>query len=164
MLSRPGVKKLCGPIHSHCDNSAAPGRLPSNGAGVKEPLTSVAICRRPASLSSSSPLKSFGSYIVTSRGAKRPVRQRINHPAYGSLYDTLFREYRRTGPGGASRCVPPRQCTSHFRNDRSTRDGSTSIGTRRQDAQKVSYEGWLCRRGLRPGSPELAAATTICDV
>jgi D-psicose/D-tagatose/L-ribulose 3-epimerase len=105
----------------------------------------------------------FETYFLNTAQAAADFARRVNHPAFGMMYDTFHANIEEKDPPKALAAV--RDDLIHFHiseNDRGTPgDGHVQWRETFKTLRQINYNGWLTIEAFSRVLPELAAATRV---
>jgi D-psicose/D-tagatose/L-ribulose 3-epimerase len=87
----------------------------------------------------------------------------VNHPNFGTMYDSFHAHIEEKDPAAAIRTVAPVLAHVHIsENDRGTPGtGQVNWNATFQTLREIKYDGWLTIEAFGRALPDLAAATRI---
>ncbi len=161
-----GIQTLCGPYYQvlgqftgafpteeELDNAAAVHRAiapDAEAAGIK--------CAIEA-------LNRFEAHLLNTMEQAASYVKRVDHPAFGTMYDTFHANIEEKNPHGAIETVFASGKLHHVHiseNDRGTPGrGHIDIADQIRKIKSLGYDGWLTIEAFGSALPDLAAATRV---
>jgi len=161
-----GVQTLCGPYYQVLGQFS--GKYPSeseleNAAGVHRV---VAEHSQAAGIKNAiEALNRFESHLLNTMEQAASYVQRVNHPNFGTMYDTFHANIEEKDPIGAIETVYKTGKLNHIHiseNDRGTPGrGHAPCREAIRKAVSLGYDGWLTIEAFGGSLPDLAAATRV---
>jgi D-psicose/D-tagatose/L-ribulose 3-epimerase len=159
-----GADILAGPLHSALGVFTGQGPTEDEKKRVTDVLRAAAEEAQKAKVRLAVEyLCRFESYFLTTARDAAALVQRVNHPAFGMMYDTFHANIEEKDPPSALLEAAPHVIHVHIsENDRGT-PGRGHVQWREtfQALRKVEYDGWLTIEAFGRALPEIAAATRV---
>jgi D-psicose/D-tagatose/L-ribulose 3-epimerase len=158
------VQTLCGPYYQVLGNFT--GKFPSeeelaNAAEVHRAISPVA--EAAGVKCAIEALNRFESHLLNTMEQASSYVKRVNHPNFGTMYDTFHANIEEKNPFTAIDTVFATGKLNHVHiseNDRGTPGrGHINITEQIQHLKKIGYAGWMTIEAFGSALPDLAAAT-----
>jgi len=161
-----GVQTLCGPYYQVLGNFT--GKYPSEAE-----LEGAAMVHRSISVDAEAAgmrcgleaLNRFEAHLLNTMEQASDYVKRVNHPVFGTMYDTFHANIEEKDPLGAINTVYATGKLNHVHiseNDRGTPGrGHIDIPAAIQRLKTVGYDGWFTIEAFGGALPDLAAATRV---
>jgi D-psicose/D-tagatose/L-ribulose 3-epimerase len=160
------VQTLCGPYYQVLGQFT--GKYPSeseleNAAGVHRAIAGIA---QDAGVKNAiEALNRFESHLLNTMEQAASYVQRVNHPNFGTMYDTFHANIEEKDPIGCIETVFETGKLNHVHiseNDRGTPGrGHAPCRQAIQKLLSLGYDGWLTIEAFGGSLPDLAAATRV---
>lgn len=161
-----GVQLLCGPYYQVLGQFS--GRFPSeaeleNAAGVHRTIAPIA---QDAGIKLAiEALNRFEAYLLNTMEQAASYVKRVNHPNFGSMYDTFHANIEEKDHIGCMDTLNNAGGLFHIHiseNDRGTPGrGHAPCREAIRKAKSIGYNGWLTIEAFGSALPDLAAATRV---
>jgi D-psicose/D-tagatose/L-ribulose 3-epimerase len=164
MTAAAGGEVVCGPYHSPL------GVFTGVGPTADEKKRAVEVLRAGAEHAAKNKIKisteylnRFESYFLTTAADAAELVKRVDHPAFGMMYDSFHANIEEKDPIGViGTCA---KCINHVHiseNDRGT-PGSGNVPWKEtfNALKKIKYDNWMVIEAFGRALPELAAATRV---
>jgi D-psicose/D-tagatose/L-ribulose 3-epimerase len=164
MTAHLGGEILVGPYHS------ALGHFSGTGPTEHEKERAVEILRQAAETAASHKvrlgieyLNRFECYFLTTAADAKALVQSVNHPAFGTMYDSFHANIEEKNPTRAIELLGKDMIHVHISEcDRGTPGtGQVHWDETFRALRKVGYDGWLVIEAFGRALPDLAAATRV---
>jgi D-psicose/D-tagatose/L-ribulose 3-epimerase len=161
-----GVQTLCGPYYQVLGQFT--GAFPTeqeleNAAGVHRAIAPVA--EAAGVKCAIEALNRFESHLLNTMEQAASYVKRVDHPAFGTMYDTFHANIEEKNPFTAIDTVFASGKLNHVHiseNDRGTPGrGHINLTEQIQHLQTIGYNGWLTIEAFGSALPDLAAATRV---
>lgn len=161
-----GIQTLCGPYYQVLGQFT--GAPPS-----EEELSGAAAVHRAIAPDAESAgikcaieaLNRFEAHLLTTMEQAASYVQRVDHPAFGTMYDTFHANIEEADPIAAIETVHATGKLNHVHiseNDRGTPGrGHIDIQAAISKLKGLGYDGWLTIEAFGSALPDLAAATRV---
>lgn len=161
-----GVQTLCGPYYQVLGNFS--GSFPSEAElnGAAEVHRAIAPVAEAAGVKCAiEALNRFESHLLNTMEQAASYVKRVNHPNFGTMYDTFHANIEEKDPLGAIETVFATGKLNHVHiseNDRGTPGrGHIDIPAAIRKIKSLGYDGWLTIEAFGSALPDLAAATRV---
>lgn len=161
-----GIQTLCGPYYQVLGQFT--GKFPSeteleNAAGVHRAIAGIA---QDAGIKNAiEALNRFESHLLNTMEQAASYVQRVNHPNFGTMYDTFHANIEEKDPIGCIETVFKTGKLNHVHiseNDRGTPGrGHAPCREAIRKLASLGYNGWLTIEAFGGALPDLAAATRV---
>jgi D-psicose/D-tagatose/L-ribulose 3-epimerase len=160
------VQTLVGPYYQVLGNFT--GKYPSeeeldNAAAVHRAIAPVA--ESAGMKCGIEALNRFESHLLNTMEQASSYVKRVNHPNFGTMYDTFHANIEEKCPFAAIDTVFASGKLNHVHiseNDRGTPGrGHINISKQIQHLKKIGYDGWMTIEAFGGSLPDLAAATRV---
>lgn len=161
-----GVQTLCGPYYQVLGNFT--GKYPSEdelnrAAEVHRAIASVA---QAAGIKNAiEVLNRFEAHLLNTMEQAAKYVKRVNHPNFGTMYDTFHANIEEKDPIAAIETVYKSGKLNHVHiseNDRGTPGrGHINIPAAIKKLKSLGYDGWMTIEAFGGALPDLAAATRV---
>lgn len=164
MTAAIGGNILAGPFHSPL------GVFSGTGPTEDEKKWGADVLRKGAEHAASTPvrlaveyLNRFECYFLTTAADAAALVDRVDHPSFGTMYDTFHANIEEKSPGQAVASLGKRMIHVHIsESDRGTPGtGMVHWDESFRAIRKTGYDGWLTIEAFGRALPALAAATRI---
>lgn len=161
-----GAQTLCGPYYQVLGNFT--GKYPSeeeldNAAEVHRAISPVA--EAAGVKCAIEALNRFESHLLNTMEQAASYAKRVNHPNFGTMYDTFHANIEEKDPLGAIDTVFNSGKLNHVHiseNDRGTPGrGHIDIPAAIKRLKTLGYDGWMTIEAFGGSLPDLAAATRV---
>ena len=161
-----GVQTLCGPYYQVLGNFT--GSYPSEAeldgaAGVHRSIAPIA--EAAGVKCAIEALNRFEAHLLNTMEQAASYVKRVNHPNFGTMYDTFHANIEEKNPLAAIDTVFASGKLNHVHiseNDRGTPGrGHINITEQIQHLKKIGYNGWMTIEAFGGSLPDLAAATRV---
>jgi D-psicose/D-tagatose/L-ribulose 3-epimerase len=161
-----GVQTLCGPYYQVLGQFT--GKFPSeeelgHAADVHRAIAPVA--EAAGVRCAIEALNRFESHLLNTMEQAASYVKRVDHPAFGTMYDTFHANIEEKNPFAAIDTVFASGKLNHVHiseNDRGTPGrGHINLGEQIQHLKKIGYDGWMTIEAFGGALPDLAAATRV---
>ncbi len=161
-----GVQTLCGPYYQVLGQFT--GAFPTeqeleNAAGVHRAIAPVA--EAAGVKCAIEALNRFESHLLNTMEQAASYVKRVDHPAFGTMYDTFHANIEEKNPFTAIDTVFASGKLNHVHiseNDRGTPGrGHINLTEQIQHLKKIGYNGWMTIEAFGSALPDLAAATRV---
>jgi D-psicose/D-tagatose/L-ribulose 3-epimerase len=161
-----GVQTLCGPYYQVLGQFT--GKYPSeeelnNAAEVHRAISPVA--EAAGVKCAIEALNRFESHLLNTMEQAASYAKRVNHPNFGTMYDTFHANIEEKDPLGAIETVFNSGKLNHVHiseNDRGTPGrGHIDIPAAIKKLKSLGYDGWMTIEAFGGSLPDLAAATRV---
>lgn len=161
-----GVQVLCGPYYQVLGQFT--GKYPTeteleNAAGVHRTVAPIA--QEAGIKLAIETLNRFEAHLMNTMEQGASYVQRVNHPNFGSMYDTFHANIEEKDPIG---CIDTMNATGKLfhihisENDRGTPGrGHAPCREAIRKAKSIGYDGWMTIEAFGGSLPDLAAATRV---
>lgn len=164
MTATLGGETLCGPYHSPLAVFSGQGPTEDEKKRAADVLRQAAehaaSCRVQLAIEY---LNRFECYFLTTAAEARALVDRVNHPSFGTMYDTFHANIEEKSPGPAIARLGDRLVHVHISEcDRGT-PGTGMVHWDETFAalRKANYDSWLVIEAFGRALPALAAATKV---
>jgi D-psicose/D-tagatose/L-ribulose 3-epimerase len=161
-----GVQTLCGPYYQVLGNFT--GKFPTeteleHAAGVHRVVADHA--QAAGVKNAIEALNRFESHLLNTMEQAASYVKRVNHPNFGTMYDTFHANIEEKDPIGCIETVFATGKLNHIHiseNDRGTPGrGHAPCREAIRKARALGYDGWLTIEAFGGALPDLAAATRV---
>ena len=161
-----GVQTLCGPYYQVLGQFS--GKFPSeaeleNAAGVHRAIAGVA--QDAGVRCAIEALNRFEAHLLNTMEQAASYVKRVDHPNFGTMYDTFHANIEEKNPLEAIRTVFASGKLNHVHiseNDRGTPGrGHINLIEQIQFLSSIGYDGWMTIEAFGGALPDLAAATRV---
>jgi D-psicose/D-tagatose/L-ribulose 3-epimerase len=161
-----GVQTLCGPYYQVLGNFT--GKYPSeaeldNAAEVHRAIAPVA--EAAGVKCAIEALNRFEAHLLNTMEQAASYVKRVNHPNFGTMYDTFHANIEEKNPLGAIDTVFASGKLNHVHiseNDRGTPGrGHINLSEQIKHLKSIGYNGWMTIEAFGGSLPDLAAATRV---
>ena len=159
-----GAEVLCGPYYQVLGQFSGEFPTDEERARAAEVHRAVAEYAQPAGVFLAiEALNRFEAHLLNTMADAAAYVRRVNHPNFGTMYDTFHANIEEKDPIGALRENFDAIHHIHIsENDRGTPgEGHTPITATIQAAKSLGYDGWLTVEAFGSALPDLAAATKV---
>lgn len=159
-----GADLLCGPFHQPL------GVFSGDGPTDDEKKRAAEVHRKAAEYAASLGMKlaieflnRFECYFLTTMADAAAHVRRVNHPAFGTMYDTFHANIEEKDGPAALRAAKDEVIHFHVsENDRGTPGaGHVPFLETFQVLRQIGYDGWMTIEAFGRALPDLAAATKV---
>ncbi len=161
-----GVQTLCGPYYQVLGNFT--GKYPTEAEldSAAEVHRAIAPVAEAAGVKCAiEALNRFESHLLNTMEQAASYVKRVNHPNFGTMYDTFHANIEEKSPLAAIDTVFASGKLNHVHiseNDRGTPGrGHINITEQIQHLKKIGYDGWMTIEAFGGSLPDLAAATRV---
>lgn len=161
-----GVQTLCGPYYQVLGQFT--GKFPSEDElnGAAEVHRAIAPIAQAAGIRNAiEALNRFESHLLNTMEQAASYVRRVNHPNFGTMYDTFHANIEEKDPIAAIETVYRTGKLNHVHiseNDRGTPGrGHAKIVPAIEKLKALGYDGWLTIEAFGSALPDLAAATRV---
>lgn len=161
-----GVQTLCGPYYQVLGNFT--GSYPSEAEldGAAAVHRAIAPVAEAAGVKCAiEALNRFEAHLLNTMEQAASYVKRVNHPNFGTMYDTFHANIEEKNPFTAIDTVFTTGKLNHVHiseNDRGTPGrGHINITEQIQHLKKIGYNGWMTIEAFGGALPDLAAATRV---
>jgi D-psicose/D-tagatose/L-ribulose 3-epimerase len=161
-----GVQTLCGPYYQVLGQFS--GAYPSEAEleGAASVHRAIAPIAQSAGIKCAiEALNRFEAHLLNTMEQAAAYVQRVDHPNFGTMYDTFHANIEEKNPFTAIDTVFATGKLNHVHiseNDRGTPGrGHINITEQIQHLQKIGYDGWMTIEAFGGALPDLAAATRV---
>lgn len=161
-----GAQTLCGPYYQVLGQFT--GAFPTeqeleHAAGVHRAIAPVA--EAAGVKCAIEALNRFESHLLNTMEQAASYVKRVDHPAFGTMYDTFHANIEEKNPLAAIDTVFASGKLNHVHiseNDRGTPGrGHINLTEQIQHLKKIGYDGWMTIEAFGSALPDLAAATRV---
>ena len=161
-----GVQTLCGPYYQVLGQFT--GKFPSETElnHAAEVHRAIALVAQAAGVKCAiEALNRFESHLLNTMEQAASYVKRVDHPNFGTMYDTFHANIEEKDPIGAIETVFASGKLNHVHiseNDRGTPGrGHIDIAGAIKKLKSLGYDGWLTIEAFGAALPDLAAATRV---
>lgn len=159
-----GSETIGGPFHAPIGHFTGQGATEAEIArGVEAHRTMAERAARGGYKLALEPLNRFESYFLNTMAQARAYADKVDHPAFGIMYDTFHANIEEQDQTSAMRHIGDRMHVLHVsENDRGVVGrGQIDFAAALRTAKAIGFDGHVVVEAFGAGVPELAAATRV---